>query len=78
MRALAVLPPDRWMEANLLDTLRQHYCDELHVFTYPGGMGQLGSKQWRAQRNELNRQLGVVGACPEGSREPRSDLLYCL
>ena len=78
MRALAVLPPDRWMEANLLDTLRQHYCDELHVFTYPGGMGQLGSKQWRAQRNELNRRLVLLARASEGSREPRSDLLYCL
>ena len=39
MRALAVLPPDRWMEINLLATLRQYYCDELQVFTYPGGMG---------------------------------------
>lgn len=57
MRALAVLPPDRWMELNLLDTLRRHYCEELHVFHYPGGMGQLGSRTWRAQRDELNAEL---------------------
>lgn len=57
MRALAVLPPDRWMELNLLDTLRRHYCEDLHVFHYPGGMGQLGSRRWRAQRDELNAEL---------------------
>lgn len=57
MKALAVLPPDRWMEINLLDTLRQHYCEELEVFSYPGGMGRLGSHAWRAQRDELNYRL---------------------
>src|SRR5262249_10622887 len=54
---LAVLPPDRWMEVNLLDTLRRHYCTGLHVFHYPGGMGQLGSARWRAVRDELNHAL---------------------
>jgi len=57
MKALAVLPPDRWMEVNLLDTLRRHYCQSLQVFHYPGGMGQLGVKKWRTTRNHLNAQL---------------------
>jgi len=57
MNALAVLPPDRWMEINLLDTLRHDYCDHLEVFTYPGGMGRLGSKKWRGKRDELNAAL---------------------
>jgi spore maturation protein CgeB len=57
MKALAVLPPDRWMEINLLDTLREHYCDELQIFHYPGGMGRLGSQAWRATRDELNAEL---------------------
>ncbi len=60
MKALAVLPPDRWMEINLLDTLRRHYCGSLEVFHYPGGMGQLGSKQWRAIRDRLNDELLVL------------------
>ena len=29
MNVLAVMPPDRWMEINLLETLRDHYCDHL-------------------------------------------------
>ena len=53
MNALAVVPPDRWMEINLLETLRDHYCERLEVFTYPGGMGRLGSKSWRDQRDQL-------------------------
>lgn len=57
MRILAVLPPDRWMEINLLDTLRRHYCEDLHVFHYTGGMGQLGSRAWRTQRDKLNADL---------------------
>lgn len=57
MKALAVLPPDRWMEINLLDTLRRHYCQSLQVFHYPGGMGQLGVKKWRTTRDHLNAQL---------------------
>jgi spore maturation protein CgeB len=57
MKALAVLPPDRWMEINLLETLREHYCDDLQVFHYPGGMGRLGSQAWRAKRDELNADL---------------------
>jgi spore maturation protein CgeB len=76
MRVLAVLPPDRWMEANLLDTLRRHYCDELQVFTYPGGMGQLGSKQWRAQRNELNHRL--VRSARALKAAGRLDLIFCI
>jgi spore maturation protein CgeB len=57
MNVLAVMPPDRWMEINLLETLRDHYCDHLEVFTYPGGMGRLGSKAWRDQRDQLNEEL---------------------
>ncbi len=56
MRALAVIPPDPWMKFNLMDTLRQYYCDDLCIFHYPG-MGQLGSRQWRAKRDELNADL---------------------
>ena len=76
MRALAVLPPDRWMEINILDTLRQHYCDELQVFTYSGGMGQLGSKQWRAQRNELNHLLVELARTLKAAG--KLDLIFCI
>jgi len=76
MRALAVLPPDPWMEINLLATLRQHYCDELHIFTYPGGMGQLGSTIWRAQRDELNHRLLVLARSLKASG--RLDLIFCI
>jgi spore maturation protein CgeB len=76
MHILAVLPPDRWMEINLLDSLREHYCEELHVFHYPGGMGQLGSALWRTKRDELNnallttaRRLRAIG---------RLDLIFCV
>ncbi|MDH4187320.1 MAG: DUF3880 domain-containing protein, partial [Nitrospira sp.] len=76
MRALAVLPPDPWMEINLLATLRRHYCDELTVFTYPGGMGQLGSKAWRAQRDELNHRLLKLARALKASG--RLDLIFCI
>jgi spore maturation protein CgeB len=76
MRALAVLPPDRWMEINILDTLRRYYCEELQVFTYPGGMGQLGSKQWRAQRNELNHR--VVALARTLKAAGKLDLIFCI
>jgi spore maturation protein CgeB len=76
MKALAVLPPDRWMEANLLDTLRRHYCDELQVFTYPGGMGQLGSKQWRAKRNKLNHHLVELARALKAAG--KLDLIFCI
>lgn len=57
MKALAVLPPDRWMQINLVQTLEQHYCEALRIFYYPSGMGELGSKHWRAKRDRLNREL---------------------
>ncbi len=57
MKALAVLPPDRWMQINLVQTLERHYCEALRIFHYPSGMGELGSKQWRADRDRLNREL---------------------
>lgn len=76
MRVLAILPPDRWMEINLLETLRRHYCDELQVFTYPGGMGQLGSKPWRDKRNELNRQL--LGLARSLKATGKLDLIFCV
>ena len=57
MKALAVLPPDRWMHINLIETLRRHYCDSLELFHYPGGMGQLGSREWRQTRDRLNVEL---------------------
>ena len=76
MRALAVLPPDRWMEINLLATLRQHFCDELQVFTYPGGMGQLGSKQWRAERDELNHRLVKLAYALKAAG--KLDLIFCI
>jgi len=64
------------MEANLLDTLRRHYCDELQVFTYPGGMGQLGSKQWRDQRNELNHRLVKLARTLKVAG--KLDLIFCI
>jgi len=64
------------MEINLLETLRQHYCDELQVFTYPGGMGQLGSKPWREKRNELNRQL--LGLARGLKTTGKLDLIFCV
>src|SRR4030095_7086131 len=76
MKGLAVLPPDRWMEINLLDTLRSSFCDELHVFNYPGGMGQLGSKSWRAQRDRLNHRLTELAATLKSSG--RLDFIFCI
>ena len=76
MKVLAVLPPDRWMEINLLDTLRRHYCDKLHVFTYPGGMGRLGSKAWRKERDVLNEQLIRAASALKAAGE--LDLLFCI
>src|SRR5689334_8633459 len=76
MHILAVLPPDRWMEINLLDSLREHYCQELHVFNYPGGMGQLGSGDWRKTRDELNRNLLTTARTLRAAG--RLDLIFCL
>src|SRR5688572_18408009 len=76
MKALAVLPPDRWIEINLLDTLRRHYCDKLHVFTYPGGMGRLGSKAWRTKRDILNAELISTARSLKAAGE--LDLLFCM
>ena len=76
MKGLAVLPPDRWMEINLLDTLRRQFCDELHVFNYPGGMGQLGSKSWRAQRDELNHRLTELAFSLKSSG--KLDFIFCI
>jgi spore maturation protein CgeB len=76
MKVLAVLPPDRWMEINLLDTLRHDYCDQLEVFTYPGGMGQLGSSAWRAQRDQLNEQLVIRAKMLKTSG--RLDLMFFI
>jgi spore maturation protein CgeB len=59
MNALAVVPPEPWIKTNLIETLRRHYCESLQVFHYPGGMGQLGSKQWRCSRDQLNDDLLV-------------------
>lgn len=76
MRALAVLPPDRWMEINLLATLRRYYCDDLQVFHYSGGMGRLGSKTWRAERDELNERLVQAASALKASG--CLDLIFCL
>ncbi|MDP1946364.1 MAG: glycosyltransferase [Nitrospirota bacterium] len=76
MNVLAILPPDRWMEINLLDTLRRHYCDNLHVFHYPGGMGQLGSSIWRDTRDELNREILCLARSLRAAG--RLDLIFCI
>jgi spore maturation protein CgeB len=76
MNVLAVVPPDRWMEINLLDTLRQHYCQHLEVFTYPGGMGRLGSSTWRNQRDELNARLLSLAKTLKASC--RLDLMFFI
>ncbi|WP_455244328.1 glycosyltransferase family protein [Petrachloros mirabilis] len=76
MKALAVLPPDRWIEINLLDTLRRYYCDKLRVFTYPGGMGRLGSRTWRKERDELNAQLVTLARNLKAAGE--LDLLFFI
>jgi hypothetical protein len=64
------------MEINLLSVLRQHYCDELQVFTYPGGMGQLGTRQWRSRRDELNGQL--IRLAIELQASGKLDLIFCV
>ena len=56
MRVLAVVPPDPWVEVNVLQTLRQHYCEDLYVFLCPEE-NQLGLRQWRARRDALNEDL---------------------
>jgi hypothetical protein len=76
MKALVVLPPERWMEINLLDTLRRHYCEKLHVLTYPGGMGRLGSKAWRQERDALNAQLIALARRLKAAGE--LDLIFCI
>lgn len=76
MKVLAVLPPDRWIDINILETLRRHYCDDLQIFHYPGGMGQLGSKIWRVDRNVLNDRL--VEVARELKMSGRLDLIFCL
>lgn len=76
MHVLAVLPPDRWMEINLLDPLRQHYCDTLQVFHYPGGMGQLGSADWRRIREQLNHDL--LSTARKLQTTGRVDLIFCV
>ncbi len=57
MKALAVLPPDRWMQINLVETLERYYCKSLQIFHYPSGMGELGCKEWRARRDRMNLDL---------------------
>jgi hypothetical protein len=76
MNVLAILPPDRWMEINLLDTLRRHYCDDLQVFHYPGRMGQLGLSTWRDKRNELNQELLRFARSLRAAG--RLDLIFCI
>lgn len=76
MKALAILPPDTWMEINLLDTLRRHYCEKVRVFTYPGGMGRLGSKSWRKERDKLNGQLVTLARTLKTAGE--LDLIFCI
>ena len=76
MQVLAVLSPDRWMEINLIDPLRQHYCDTLQVFHYPGGMGQLGSADWRRTREELNQKLLSTARTLRATGH--LDLIFCV
>jgi spore maturation protein CgeB len=76
MNALAVVPPDRWIEINLLETLRDQYCEHLEVFTYPGGMGRLGAKSWRQERDRLNEELIRVAAALKASG--RLDLIFFI
>lgn len=76
MRALAVVPPDSWIEINLIQTLRQHYCEDLAVFHYPGRMGQLGSRPWRVRRDELNENL--LRLALELKSAGRLDLIFCI
>lgn len=76
MHVLAVLPPDRWMEINLIDPLRRHYCDTLQIFHYPGGMGQLGSASWRHKREGLNQELLSIARTLRATG--RLDLIFCV
>ena len=76
MNVLAILPPDRWMEINLLDTLRRYYCDNLHVVHYPGGMGRLGSSLWREKRDELNQEL--LRFARDLQAAGQLDLIFCI
>ena len=76
MKALAVLPPDRWIEINLLDTLRRYYCDQLRVFTFPGGMGCLGSRIWRKQRDDLTVELVRSARALKAAGE--LDFVFCM
>lgn len=76
MHILAVLPPDRWMEINLIDPLRRHYCDSLQIFHYPGGMGQLGSSDWRRTREQLNHELLSTARTLHSTG--RLDLIFCV
>ena len=76
MNGLVVLPPDRWMEINLLETLRKYYCQHLEVFTYPGGMGRLGSKPWRTQRDQLLEQLITLAHALKAAH--RLDFIFCI
>jgi spore maturation protein CgeB len=64
------------MEINLLDTLRRYYCDDLQVFHYFGGMGQLGSPEWRNKRDELNHDLLVLARDLRAAG--RLDLIFCI
>jgi len=76
MRLLAVVPPESWIEINILSTLRSHYCDELHVMHYPGGMGNLGSKAWRTNRDELNERL--IRLAVDLKKVGRLDLMFFM
>lgn len=75
MRALAVVPPDPWVEVNLIQTLRQHYCDDLCVF-YSPEENQLGSRAWRARRDVLNEDLVRLAGNLQASG--RLDLIFCI
>ena len=75
MRVLAVVPPDPWVEVNLIQTLRQHYCDDLCVF-YSPEESQLGSRAWRARRDVLNEDLVRLAGNLQASG--RLDLIFCI
>lgn len=75
MNVLAVLPPSPWMEINIVATLRRYYATSLEVFHYPG-MGELGSRQWRAQRDELNESL--LRRARDLHSAGRLDLIFCI
>ena len=75
MKVLAVLPPSPWMEINIVATLRRYYAANLEVFHYPG-MGELGSRQWRTQRDELNESL--LRLARDLHSAGRLDLIFCI